>query len=527
MCALTRSPRRVYMALKPVIDVRNGMAGFRFAERGAERGPPASETKRTVRVASVVVACLTALLISTGFAPGRATADPGAAGTGCTLGWSVVSDANNSFLWQNMTSSVNWVGFVQLLENHNETCVITGIRVAISGPALGGTLSLTGNPIVTFTVQYPVAYDKDANAARNSFGNLYSWTPAAGTYTGYTIETRFDVNSRGADEFVVHAQGIPAVVTTVGVTFALPMGLLGRGVKAQIHVGPDLCECKVTDLSIPDGTGSHPFWAAYVHAHPDDWQLFESPDSTLAYRGGYNLLFVYLTAGDAGIDPWYWRARQESAEASVRLLAGSGIEDSWWATICYAKTSDICHNVWEINYGRTTSLFMRLPDGNQDGGGFNATGFKSLARLRDGNITNLSAVDGSATYAGWDDLYLTVKAMLSAYAPFDSTTKINAPDFDRVGNSGDHSDHLAVGDLVYAITIGAGTPWSRAWFIDYPIAYADDRYPVNLDASGYQLKKDLFMAYNTRMHELTGIDDYTTIPWFFENCFQRDYVRVA
>ena len=515
------------MALKSVTNVGRAMAEFRFAQGSAKYSRPTPGRQRSVRVASVMVAALTALLLATGFAPGRAVADLGASGTGCSLGWSVVSDTNNSFLWQNLTSTVHWVGSVQLLENHNATCTIIGTRVSFTGPALGGALSLTGNPVVTFTVQYPLAYDKDANAARDSFGNLYSWTPASGTYTGYTIETHFDVNSRGADEYAVRAQGIPAVVTNVVVAFDLPMGLLGRTVKAQIHVGPDLCQCKVTDVSIPDGTGSHPYWAAYVHAHPDDWQLFLSPNSTLAYRGGYNLLFVYLTAGDAGIDPWYWRARQESAEASVRLLVGSGVEDAWWATICYTKTSDVCHNVWEINYGRTTSLFMRLPDGNQDGGGFNATGFRSLARLRDGNITSLSAVDGSATYVGWDDLYLTVKAMLSAYAPFDSTTKINAPDFDRVGNSGDHSDHLAVGDLVYAITIGAGTPWSRAWFIDYPIAYADARYPVNVDAAGYQLKKDLFMAYNTRMHELTGIDDYTTIPWFFENCFQRDYSRVA
>src|SRR2546428_13983818 len=98
------------MALKPVIDVRNGMAGFRFVERGAERGPPATETKRAVRVASVVVACLTALLISTGFAPGRATADLGAAGTGCTLGWAIVFDANNCLPWPDKTSSVKLAG---------------------------------------------------------------------------------------------------------------------------------------------------------------------------------------------------------------------------------------------------------------------------------------------------------------------------------------------------------------------------------------------------------------------------------
>ena len=487
-----------------------------------------SAVRGTARLASLVSVSLAIVLMATGFAPGRAYAALGGQATGgCTPGWTVIAEQNNSFTWQNLPASVAWTGTVQLLENYNTTCEIVGVRIDFTGPALGGTLSLTGNLYVSFTVQYPQAYGNYAHVARNAFGNLDSWNPPAGGYTGYAVETRFDVNARGADEYLVQGQGLPAVVTNVKASFALPLALLSRTVRAQVHVGPNLCECKVTDIAIPDGTGPHPYWAAFVHAHPDDWQLFESPDSVSAYRAGYNMLFVYVTAGDAGIESWYWQARQDSAEASVRWMVGTAVEDAWWATLCYTGTTEVCHDVWQINYGRTTSIFMRLPDGNGDGSGFNSTGFTSLAKLRDGNVTTLRAVDNSTTYKGWSDLYLTLKSILTSYAPYDSTTRINAPDFDRVRQSGDHSDHLAVADAVYAITIGSVTPWSRTWFIDYPIAYADERYPANLDATGYQIKKDLFRAYNDRMARLTGIDEYTIVPWFFENCFQRDYSRVV
>ena len=113
---------------------------------------------------------------------------------------------------------------------------------------------------------------------------------------------------------------------------------------------------------------------------------------------------------------------------------------------------------------------------------------------------------------------------------------MNAPDFDRNRQSfegrdctgcADHSDHLAVADLVYAITIAPGAPWSRAWFIDYAICFADSRYPENLSPSDYQLKRDLFMAYNNRLKDLTGTDTYASNPTFWENCFHRNYFRVV
>jgi len=276
-------------------------------------------------------------------------------------------------------------------------------------------------------------------------------------------------------------------------------------------------------------------WDAYVHAHEDDWQLFMSPNTYYDYQAGHHLLFVYLTAGDAGRDAAYWGAREQASEASVQYLVGNNFGGaSASVTICYTDTTPVCHVLWGYTLNRTVSIYMRLPDGNSDGNGFPSTGFRTLEKLRDGLIPTLSAVDNSTTYTGWADLYKTIAAIITTYTPYDATTRVNAPDFDRTRQSfegktcngcSDHPDHLAVADAVYNITIGAGTPWARAFFIDYPLGWADSRYPANLVPFDYNLKKQLFIRYSDTMGMLTGENVYQMQPTFWENIFHRDYYR--
>ncbi|TLZ64781.1 MAG: hypothetical protein E6K16_03805 [Methanobacteriota archaeon] len=81
-------------------------------------------------------------------------------------------------------------------------------------------------------------------------------------------------------------------------------------------------------------------------------------------------------------------------------------------------------------------------------------------------------------------------------------------------------------DAVYNITIGAGTPWVRAFFIDYPLGWADSRYPANLVPFEYDLKKQLFMRYVEVMVSLTGENAYLMQQNFWENIFHRTYYRI-
>jgi LmbE family N-acetylglucosaminyl deacetylase len=83
----------------------------------------------------------------------------------------------------------------------------------------------------------------------------------------------------------------------------------------------------VASFTIP-GTPPPPpqIWGVYIHAHQDDWQLWESPDSYARYQAGNRVMFIYVTAGDAGEGAPYWQSREQATKASVQVLAGSGLQ---------------------------------------------------------------------------------------------------------------------------------------------------------------------------------------------------------
>src|SRR4051794_29771163 len=58
----------------------------------------------------------------------------------------------------------------------------------------------------------------------------------------------------------------------------------------------------------------------YIVAHADDSLLFMQPN---AYRdliaSNNKIVFIIVTAGDAGEDEKYWRAREEGAKSSIRF----------------------------------------------------------------------------------------------------------------------------------------------------------------------------------------------------------------
>src|SRR3954454_18953043 len=58
----------------------------------------------------------------------------------------------------------------------------------------------------------------------------------------------------------------------------------------------------------------------YIVAHADDWQLFMQPN---AYKGlvdaDHKVVFIVTTAGDAGNEERYWRAREEGCKSSIRF----------------------------------------------------------------------------------------------------------------------------------------------------------------------------------------------------------------
>lgn len=237
----------------------------------------------------------------------------------------------------------------------------------------------------------------------------------------------------------------------------------------------------------------------YVVAHADDWQLFMQPN---VYRdlidGHIKVIFIITTAGDAGNGQSYWRAREEGSNSSRRFCLAprsSLSEDSDFGNF----------NEHQVHYSvinNTTSYFLRLPDGNMDGKGFEKYHYESLPKLKDGQIPKITAVDTSTIYHSWEDLCKTIEAIIlyeSAEIPDITLNYLNP---DTVANPDDHSDHRATGQAIQQIP-STGTMIQNL-FIGYSVNNAENK----LSQDDLFWKAGMFAAYEKTVFDLSG---YSTL----------------
>ncbi|HKO15621.1 MAG TPA: fibronectin type III domain-containing protein [Gemmatimonadaceae bacterium] len=224
----------------------------------------------------------------------------------------------------------------------------------------------------------------------------------------------------------------------------------------------------------------------YVHAHQDDWEVFMGDRASSSMQTANSVVFIYTTAGDGGQSASYWQTRELAAQAAMDVLAGSG---SW---TCAAQTV-LGHAIRRCAKGKVVAYDMRLPDGAASGEGFAGRG--SLSFLRDGQITTFAALDGSTTYASWQDLYTTIRGIIDLESGNQSApyVEVHAPEYDRTLNPGDHPDHTATGDAVHA---AAG---ARSWNISWYIGNQTQNMAVNLTQAAHDLKQNIFYAYDNYM----------------------------
>ncbi|HEU0052470.1 MAG TPA: PIG-L family deacetylase, partial [Longimicrobium sp.] len=217
----------------------------------------------------------------------------------------------------------------------------------------------------------------------------------------------------------------------------------------------------------------------FVHAHPDDWQLFMGDRAAAMLAAGKKTVFVYATAGDAGYgDVNYWQTREQAALSAVNSLVGTGL----WTCGQQGVAGHLIHRCAK---GNVSAWYLRLPDGNSGNGlGY---GQGSLKLLRDQG-TAVGAIDGSTVYASWADLTATLRELVQLESGGDA--RVHAPDWDRALNPADHPDHWATADLAKAAAAGSG--WTTSWYVDYAI----QSRPVNLDSAAYLAKRAAFLAYD-------------------------------
>lgn len=263
--------------------------------------------------------------------------------------------------------------------------------------------------------------------------------------------------------------------------------------------------------------------AVYFSAHQDDWQLFMNPPAFRDVRDtSARCVFVHMAPGDAGFGtgnggrrhPLYL-ARENGAEFAIRFMAdANGQMPSAPVTDAPSYAG---HAIRRVAYCNTVAYFLRLPDGNPEGTGYAVTGYQSLKRLAAGEIATMTAIDGSATYRGWDDLIATLRGLIEAERGPTSRLELHVPEGDATLNPGDHADHMSTAQAARDATHGM-----TARHIHH-VGYASAQRPENLAAADRDMK---CAVYAVTMAGVLALDHPVSWQHYDTLYAGRDYSRV-
>jgi len=233
-------------------------------------------------------------------------------------------------------------------------------------------------------------------------------------------------------------------------------------------------------------------------------------------------VFIHLTAGDDGLGAGsggrkhpYYLARENGALNAIRFMADADkipIGDS------DGPITFNGHKVFRVSYHTVIGYFLRLPDGDASGAGFAGTGFQSLKRLADGDIGTLSAIDGSTSYRGWNDLVVTLRDIIAFERGSAPLMQLNVADLDANINPADHSDHL----MTAKAALDAARTMScvrRVYYVDY----ASAKLPENLNAQERDMQSAVFAV---TLEGVMALDHETWWHHYDQSFIGRDYFRV-
>ncbi len=274
-----------------------------------------------------------------------------------------------------------------------------------------------------------------------------------------------------------------------------------------------------SSLSVRYTSNSPPPHDVFVVAHEDDWQLFMGDVVAKRIRAGHSATFVYLTAGDDGRDSLYWQTRERAALQSTRVAIGPAAADS---NAISCSTMEIsAHTIQKCVIANTETYFMRLPDGKRNGAGFARHDHQSLRRLHGKKIETIAAIDGSATYHGWQDLKATVSNLIGSGST-STEIVVHANDPSVAANPHDHFDHRMAGLLVNDLRKG------QTWNTEYYVGYALATRAANRSTDDAREKTAIFLAYDKEMMRVNRAwSAYAEHPAFYSECMLRTYVRKA
>lgn len=240
--------------------------------------------------------------------------------------------------------------------------------------------------------------------------------------------------------------------------------------------------------------------SVFVTAHPDDWQLFMNPNAYhAAADSNHSLIFIHITAGDAGHGMEYNQytlAREEGSKRALRFLVKAAFP--WENFQEKPIDSVLVTNGFTVNsyhYRNITAYFLRLPDGNYDGNGYERHDYESVRKILSGEKLTINTVDKANTY-NLEQLKSTISALIPDPS-FQHPLYIHVAETDSVKNPEDHSDHINSSKLIQKV-MESKKPYTLFRYIEYHT----NNLPMNVFPRDYQLSVGTWGA------TISGISDF-------------------
>lgn len=193
----------------------------------------------------------------------------------------------------------------------------------------------------------------------------------------------------------------------------------------------------------------------FVHAHPDDIQLFMGNAASKAIKNKHKVVMLLTTAGDGGNKNVYLTAKnnEKVTYPEGRFRAHNASIKYWMNTNENPILQDKMINTHIINhlsFGSQVYLYnLKLSDGYR-GVGFKANNFEALSKLYSNKIPTISSIDGNI-YSGKVDLEKTVIDILLPYIKNYQKIVFHIPEYNLNLNKGSHPDHIITGHMMHNI----------------------------------------------------------------------------
>ncbi|MFZ1249822.1 MAG: PIG-L family deacetylase [Candidatus Saccharimonadales bacterium] len=225
-----------------------------------------------------------------------------------------------------------------------------------------------------------------------------------------------------------------------------------------------------------------------VVAHPDDDILFTSPDLLHQIREGRCMRTVYLTAGDAGSNSYYWLGRQAGSQAAYANMVGH--RQSWQSHTFQLSTGQYITVSTPHNNPKISLIFLNLPDGNTRGEGFGGSKQQSLQKVYNGINARISTVDAQSSYSS-EDITKALEELLGVFQP----NELHAQAEVAHTLYPDHSDHEVAGLFAQRALDRYQTAAELSVHMVKYVGYPIHSLPQNVGGDDLARKQAAFMAY--------------------------------